>query len=903
VQIDPQQWSTLSRLLDEALDVPIQALEGWLDSLPPTDAVHRNQLRQLLRQHAAAETGDFLFTLPKVGDPATAEGSAAAGIAPGTVVGPYIVEEEIGRGGMGAVWRARRSDGAIKRPLALKLPHAGPHSQQLIERFARERDILGELSHPNIARLDDAGVTDSGQPFLALEYVPGTQLTDYCDGLRLDVRGRLELYLQVLRAVQYAHGNLVIHRDLKPSNIIVTAEGQAMLLDFGIAKLIPDDAADDCGHTQMGAVALTPEYASPEQITGKPVSTASDIYSLGVLLFELLTGGRPYRLKRTSRAALEEAILSAEPLRPSTAALNGAAAAARGTTQKSLSRMLRGDLDTIALKALKKAPVERYPTVDALARDIEHYLRGEPVSVRADGSWYRLVKFVGRHKLPVAVCTGAALVLIATAAIALIEARSANAGRDRALALSARNEAVTEFIKMLVTESGGADEPVTVSDMMARSQSLVEAEYAGNPDYRAAILAVLGDYYHTIGKDQLGEPLLRNALNSLQGSADPALRIQLMCAHALTVAGEGNIQTAVDALNSALSEPQIDAGQAATCLEFLSYIYQDGADAAKALEYANKAIEKLHQVKHPLASQEGLFLASVGYAHQLGGENDAAERYFSRSIAQFTRVGRDRSPDAISVRNNWAIVSLGAGEPRRALELYDQTLRIVELKNPGSQPPQYLLGNRAHALEALGRYAEARRTYDVCLQKAAGEGPPAMREFCMLGIASVERERGNLAVAEQYLDMTAADINPNVPESFPARGTLHLMRAKVAISRGQFAAAHQELAPVLANGRRGPILLNLSLVSGELNLAENNLLAALDDARRALTLAQRSQGGVPYSNRVGQASLLLARVLARQGATVQAKQAAQTAIDHLTRTVDADHPWLKEARELALSTT
>jgi hypothetical protein len=444
----------------------------------------------LLRQHAAAQTGDFLVTLPKVGDPTSAQGPAAAGIVPGTAVGPYIVEEEIGRGGMGAVWRARRSDGAIKRPLALKLPHAGPHSQQLIERFTRERDILGELSHPNIARLDDAGVTDSGQPFLALEYVPGTQLTDYCDELRLDVRGRLQLYLQVLRAVQYAHGNLVIHRDLKPSNIIVTPQGQAMLLDFGIAKLIPDDT-DDSGRTRMGAVALTPEYASPEQIAGKPVSTASDIYSLGVLLFELLTGGRPYRLKRTSRAALEEAILSAEPLRPSTAALNGAAAAARGTTQKNLSRMLRGDLDTIALKALEKAPAERYPTVDALARDIEHYLRGEPVSARADGSWYRLVKFVGRHKLPVAACTGAALLLIATAAIALIEARSANAGRDRALALSARNEAVTEFIKMLVTESGGADVPVTVSDMMARSQSLVEAEYAENPDYRAAILALL----------------------------------------------------------------------------------------------------------------------------------------------------------------------------------------------------------------------------------------------------------------------------------------------------------------------------------------------------------------------------------------------------------------------------
>jgi len=254
VQIDPEQWSDLSRLLDEALDVPISRLDHWLDSLPARDALHKSKLRELLKQRAAAETGDFLITLPKVSDRPIGRPRAVAGIVPGTVVGPYVVEEEIGRGGMGAVWRARRRDGVIKRPLALKLPHAGPHSQELIERFTRERDILGELSHPNIARLDDAGITNTGQPYLALEYVPGVPLTDYCDERRLDIPARLQLYLQVLRAVQHAHGHLVIHRDLKASNVIVTTQGQAMLLDFGIAKLIPDD---DHGGTQIG-VALTP---------------------------------------------------------------------------------------------------------------------------------------------------------------------------------------------------------------------------------------------------------------------------------------------------------------------------------------------------------------------------------------------------------------------------------------------------------------------------------------------------------------------------------------------------------------------------------------------------------------------------------------------------------------------
>ena len=898
MQIDPVQWATLSRLLDEALDVPSNGLEQWLDSLPPTDAVHRNQLRELLRQHAAAETGDFLFTLPKVSDPTAA---AAAGIARGTAIGPYILEEEIGRGGMGAVWRARRSDGAIKRPLALKLPHAGPHSQQLIERFNRERDILGELSHPNIARLDDAGVTESGQPFLALEYVSGVPLTEYCDELRLDVRGRLELYLQVLRAVQYAHGNLVIHRDLKPSNIIVTRAGQAMLLDFGIAKLIPDDAADEGGLTQFGGVALTPEYASPEQIAGKPVSTASDIYSLGVLLFELLTGERPYRLKRTSRGGLEEAVLGAESLRPSAAA-NAAAAVARGTTQKSLARTLKGDLDTIALKALEKTPAERYLTVDALSRDIEHHLRGEPVNARADGTWYRFVKFVGRHKLPVAAVTAAALILVATTTIALVEARNAAAERDRALALSARNAAVSEFVKMLVTESGGADGPVSVSDMMARSESLLAAEYSQNPEHRAAILAVLGDYYHTVGKDQLAEPLYSSALRSLQRSADHDLRLDLTCGHAMTVAGEGNIKAAVDTLNAALADPKIRPEQAARCLEFLSYIYQDGTDASNALKYGQLALERLHQVKNPLLSDEALFLGSIGFAYQLGGENDAAEKYYSRSIEQFSRAGRERSPDAVSVRNNWAIVSMGSGEPRKALELYEQTLRLVEQKNPGSRPPQYLLANRAHALEALGRYQEARDAYDVCLEKVPGGALAAMEQFCMLGIASVERERGNLAVADEYLAKTAAHINPNVPEGFPARVALHMMLSKVAISRHQFVMARKELDVVSANAKMPPMMLNAALISCELGLAENELPAALEDARRAVTLAKRLQGGVPHSSRVGQASLLLARVFAKQGDTVQARQAAQTAVEHLAATVDAEHPWLKEARELTLST-
>jgi serine/threonine protein kinase len=729
VQIEPEQWSDLSRLLDEALDVPISRLDHWLNSLPSGDALHRSKLRELLKQRAAAETGDFLITLPKVTDRLAGRSLAVSGIVPGAVIGPYILEEEIGRGGMGAVWRARRSDGVIKRPLALKLPHAGPLSQELIERFTRERDILGELSHPNIARLDDAGVTAYGQPFLALEYVPGVPLTHYCDERGLDVRARLRLYMQVLRAVQHAHGHLVIHRDLKPSNVIVTPQGQAMLLDFGIAKLVPDD---DHGRTQIGAIALTPEYASPEQIAGKPVSTASDIYSLGVLLFELLTGERPYRLSRTTRGALEEAILCSEPQRPSAVVQSAAAAMARGTSVKTLSHLLRGDLDTIVLKALKKSPAERYATADALSRDIEHYLRGEPVTARADGSWYRFRKLVGRHKLPVAAVTGALVALVATAALALVEAHIATAERDRALALSASNAAVTEFVNML---------------------------------------GVVGNYYHVIGQDEHGESLLRDALAAVRTSADPDLRRELSCLHAMSLAALGRVKEAVNALKAAIRDPGINVQSSANCL--------------------------------------------------------------------------------------------------------------------GS------------ALEALGRYADAREAYSLCEPKAPGSLIAAMDQFCLLGIASVERELGNLAAADEYIARTAASISPAVPQKFPARITLRMMRAKVAISKGQFTAARTELDSVLADVRTDALVLSALLIRGELNLDENKLPAALDDARHALMLAQHARGEVPYSSPVGQASLLIARILARQGNAIQAKQAAQTAVDNLSRTVDAAHPWLKEARQLA----
>ena len=898
MQIDREQWSVLSSLLDQALELSPAEREPWLEALSGEHVTLKDTLRELLHHHAQAETHDFLDTTPKVQGTEVGPGGAPAPatLMPGMQVGPYVIEEEIGRGGMGAVWRARRGDGVIKRQVALKLPHVGLYGRDLIERFARERDILSGLAHTHIARLYDAGFASSGQPFLALEYVPGVPLPKYCDHHRLDVRRRLKLFQQVLRAVRHAHAQLVIHRDIKPSNVIVGPDGLAMLLDFGIAKLVTVDAADEAGHTQFAA-ALTPDYASPEQIRGEPVSTASDIYSLGVLLFEVLTGARPYQLARRSRRELEDAILNRDPPRPSQCIPDESAAAARGATLKGLSRALNGDLDTIVLTALKKAPAERYATVDAFLQDIDHYLRGEPVAARRDSGWYRAHKFVTRHRLPVALGALALAVILSFAAVAFLEAHKAAVERDRALALSERNEAVTQFLNTLITESAGSEKPMTVSDMLARSEALVSSEYHNNPEQQAAVLGMLGMYYHTNGEDTRAEPLLRKALDAIRSASDDDLRRKLTCDHAMAASALGKVAESTRSLHAVIDDPRTSAQQAAECLQYLAYMAQDASDGESALKYGNLALERLREVKNPSKLLEAAFLGSIGYAEHLNGRNDVAQQFYGKSLAQFAAAGRDRSPDAISVRNNWAVVSDGAGNPRRSLELYEQTLKIVAQNDPGATPPPYLVANRAHALESLGRYREATQGYSQCVALSGQASSVANHAYCLLGLVSVAQQSADLAAVEDYLRKATTVISPAVPAGYPADLALRVARARLALARGNAPAARTELDAVLATSKGGSATAAALSVRSELNLRDGKLADAEADARRVLSMVQAAQGGLPHSNRTGLAWLTLGKVLASEGNAAGAREAFQAAVTHLSNTVDAGHPMLRQARQ------
>jgi serine/threonine protein kinase len=397
------QMARMSELLDEALQLDEAGRRRWLEAL----ASEHRELEPALRDALLGEGAKALKTLPKV-----EKHPVGSGVEPGQLVGPYRLIRILGSGGMAEVWLASRADGAFQREVALKLPM---QRAELSSRFGRERDILASLEHPNIARLYDGGVTAEGLSYLAMEYVTGRPLTPWCDAHSLGIEPRLRLFLQVLDAVEYAHSHGVIHRDIKPSNVLVTAEGQVRLLDFGVARLL-EQRREQTNLTQVYGRALTPEYASPELIRGDAVEAASDIYALGVMLYELLSGSRPYHFKSSSSVDGLQQAMSQVEVPPPSERVGADTGSRRGVSRPKLAGLLKGDLDAIVLKALAKDPEQRYGSAQALSEDLHRYLSGQPVGAHRDSLLYRQGKFWMRNKAAAAI-GGAGLILASVAAV------------------------------------------------------------------------------------------------------------------------------------------------------------------------------------------------------------------------------------------------------------------------------------------------------------------------------------------------------------------------------------------------------------------------------------------------------------------------------------------------------
>lgn len=485
-------WPVLSQLLDEVLALPPADREGWLRALPVEHWPLRETLRRLLEVQAGIETRPFLETLPKL----TATSTPVSGLVAGDEVGRYRLLEELGTGGMGCVWLAERADGQLKRKIALKLPRM-VWADDLATRMARERDILGALEHPNIARLYDAGVDDKGRPYLALEYVEGQRIDAYCDARCLTIRQRVELFLQVLAAVQYAHVNLVVHRDIKPANVLINQQGAAKLLDFGIARLEVDARMlEELGDAaQTSTRAMTPRYASPEQVRGERLSLVSDVYSLGVLLYELLTGRSPYHLRNDSRAALEIAVTEGDIRPPSRAELTSQAAKTRLTTVGKLSSALRGDLEAILMKSLSLQASTRYLTVQAFGDDLTRWLRGEVILAKRARAYEVIRKFVLRNRWPVAIASVSFVAVVATAIIAVWQAREARQESRRATAT--RDFLIALFDDANPELRGGKD--VTARELLLEGEKRLPAALASEPDLQAEVLLSIANVWARFG--------------------------------------------------------------------------------------------------------------------------------------------------------------------------------------------------------------------------------------------------------------------------------------------------------------------------------------------------------------------------------------------------------------------
>jgi serine/threonine protein kinase len=709
MKIPMAMWARLMPLLDQALDVPADQREAWLQQQNLDDDAAA-ALRQLLADRNELDSGDFMAELPKLdqtghtgsasstSNPGSASGAgrSQSGLFAGDLLGPYRLIKQLGQGGMSVVWLAERDDGQMRRHVALKMPHAGPGQALLAERLRRERDILASLEHRHIARLYDVGTTSLGLPFLVLEYIEGQPLPDYCDEHKLGLHERLKLFLQVLSAVQYAHTKLVLHRDLKPSNIMVNQQGEVKLLDFGIAKLIRDSetgAAPSTELTQHSGHVLTPDYAAPEQIAGAPLTTASDVYALGVILFELLTGQRPYRLPRGTRGALEEAILATDPRRPSqvwqdadvqthhmSAVTLTDLAEHYKSNPRRLSQLLRGDLDVIVATALQKQAARRYPTAEAFAQDITHHLAKEPIAAQPDSRVYRTRKYVQRHAWALTAVGAVVVALSVGLGLALWQAKEA---RQEA----AKANAIKDFLVGLF-ENGDVEQAdalrkrqQTVEQLLVNSANALGTQLKDQPQVRVELQGVVGGLLHNLAITDAAIQLRKQRVEQLEAmGASVAERAQALRDLADSQDARGEIADAKASLDSGLALCRtVSMKPADVCYGIQVAIGQlaiIARDVPVADRFITSAYDELH-VRRMDSPQWAEALVAKGDLLSLQNDNDKSFELYEEAMAVRARLWGAQSVLLAKSRYELAMSLAQVGRFAQAMREMKQAYQVM----------------------------------------------------------------------------------------------------------------------------------------------------------------------------------------------------------------------------------
>lgn len=905
--MSPTRLSRLEDLLAEVRQLPARERGPFLDSACGGDADLRAEVDQLAALDEEAERYFDRLSDDLVG---SAPLELECADRPALQLGAYRALEAIGHGGMGVVFRAERVDGSFDRQVALKLLHRDLDTPQLRARFLAERQLLARLSHPNIAHLLDGGVTEEGRPYFVMEHVDGRPITRYCAEEDLPLERVLRLFLDVIRAVSYLHRNLVVHRDLKPSNILVDRDGQVKLLDFGIAKLLAE-SPEEIGVTRTGELLMTPEYAAPEQLTGAPVTTATDVYSLGAVLYELLTGRRPHgRERREPRAApIELPATPSSTLRPrrraADVAVDGELRERSSSAVAAAWRQVAGDLDAICLMALRPEQEARYPSADQLGQDIERYLQGRPILARKSTFGYRASRFARRHRTGLAVAAGLLLLLAAGFARERSLRGAAEAARVAAQQEAAKAVAVSGFLGDLLSSANpmkAQGRELTVVDVLEQAAGRIAAsnELREQPAVEAAVRSTLGNTYSALGEPRAAAPHLERALELRGGfeSRDPeALTAAEDLGALYTRLGrfaetETILRRVLAARIEALGEEDPVSLRVMNKLAD-NYWEQGRLDEVEAIDRRTLEIRRrVLGTDHPETLKSLNGLAATLFARGRYGE--AAER-FAQALAAARRQLGENHPHTISLASNLAVAYLELGRYAVAEPMLRQAVDArIRVLGESHEATGLSIHNLGIVLAQQARYAEAevqlRRATEVRARLSeTSEGTL----FSKSHLADVLREVGRFAEAEAlYVETLRQQREHLGEESVDTLKTAQGL-AELRLRQGDLSGAERLQDETLevqlrVRGEEHPDTLGSRTTLARIRIGQRRYAEALAQSERAVEAGIRALGADHPV--VLAAEQERARALAGLGEQVAARELALRIHEARTRVLGAQHP-------------
>ncbi len=905
---DPALWKRLSPLVDELLDLEGAARAARMVEVRAQDAALADELERLLAADGQAQGAQFL---EGIADESTL---AFAPTLQGQRLGAYTLVAPLGQGGTGSVWRARRDDGRFEGEVAIKLLHLSLLGQSGASRFRREGAILARLTHPNIARLLDAGISEGGQPYLVLELVEGERIDQHCDAHRLTVEQRLDMFAQVVDAVAHAHSHLAIHRDIKPTNILVDRDARVKLLDFGIAKLIEDEAQTATQITREGARAMTPEYAAPEQLRGDPITTATDVYALGVLLYQLLTGRHPTAPATGGAAQAMRATLDTEPELMSNAwrspqgATLDEVAAQRATEPAPLRRQLRGDLEQIVARTLRKLPQERYASVGALADDLRRYRNHEPVSARPASLAYRCARFVRRHRGGVAAAALTSLAIVAgiigtatQAQRAEQQARQAQRERDNALRDLQFANASRDVLTFLLSQ--GRAKSMTSTELLAGAEQLTDQQFESDPLTRGRLQMLLGIEYGNLLEFEKSKGVLQRAHASALTSGNADLIANVECLLASTLGDQNRPDEARALFDTAIARirpgPGETSGVLAACLQMRAEL---NAHQGRPQEMLADAQAALAQLGTPRADQRvlanSLQILAAEAQGRLGRSADAVAGY-ERSIADLEGMGRERTTRTAIRYNNFSRILYIGGQALRAAEMAGRGLEIVRSGSEANTLNAIIEANQARAFVDLGRHEEARALTEHALALAQQRkdirwaGTIALygaRAWCATG--ATERCAELIGTAREQLGKA-------LPPGHASHAGIEIAAAQLELARARPDAARDALqraeAIFAAAAEKSPLQVRALALLARTELRRGDIAAAARAAESALAHARVAAEGFAHSAWLGEALAALGQVQQARGDPAAAATLKEAAA-HLVATLGESAPATRELR-------